>query len=68
MSFAILATCAGGIATNEFLRANVTLDVWVWFFAFVRIELLLGFLTSSMPFFLYQVRQDLEKDGDSESS
>ena len=66
-SFAIIATCVGGAAINEYLRANVTLDAWIWFFAFFRIELILGFLVSSIPFLYYMVRHIPRTDGDSES-
>ncbi len=67
-SFAVIATCVGGAAINEYLRMNVTLDAWVWFFAFFRTELILGFLVSSIPFFYYMVQHVWRTDGYGESS
>jgi len=64
LSFAILATFVGATVANEVLRVNVTLDTWVWFFAFVRIELLFGFLTGALPFIFYQVTRDRAEEED----
>jgi intracellular septation protein A len=56
LSLAFVATCIGGVAVNEYLRASVSLTAWVWFFAFVRIELVFGFLTALIPFLSHQWR------------
>ncbi len=48
---------------NEYLRATLTLDAWMWFFAFARIELFLGFVTSAIPFLVYQTKTiGMDKD------
>ena len=65
-TFAILTVAAGGIATNEYLRTHVTLDAWMWFFAFGRIEFAFGLLFASIPYLYYSVRQQLRSDGDTE--
>ena len=49
---------------NEYLRATLTLDAWMWFFAFARIELILGFLASSIPFLVYQSKTAGEVDAE----
>jgi intracellular septation protein A len=67
LSFAIIAPCVGGAAINEYLRMNVALDTWVWFFAFFRIELILGFLVSSIPLLYYMVQHVWRTDDDSDS-
>jgi len=67
LSFAIIATCVGAVAMNEYLRTNLTLDAWVWFFAFFRIELILGFLVTSIPLIYYMVQHIPRTDGDSDS-
>jgi intracellular septation protein A len=66
-SFSIIATSIGAAALNEYLRTNITLDAWIWFFAFFRVELVLGFLTTSIPLIFYMVRRDLTTERDSES-
>ncbi len=68
-SFAIIAPCIVGTAMNECLRTSLTLDVWVWFFAFVRIELVFGILVSSMPlvFYTYIEQHDPAIDNDTDS-
>jgi intracellular septation protein A len=65
-SFAIIASCIGGAALNEYLRTNITLDAWIWFFAFVRIELFLGFSTAMIPFSIYMARNIQSPVGESE--
>lgn len=67
-SYALIVTCIGGAAMNEYLRAQITLDAWIWYFAFVRIELALGFMVTAIPFMIYSVRkEEAETDNDSES-
>ena len=62
LSFGVVATCLGGVALNEYLRANVSLDAWVWYFAFFRIELVFGFLAALVPFFTYSVRRLMREE------
>ncbi len=64
--FAIVSTCIGGAALNEYLRAALTLDAWMWFFAFARIELFLGFVASSIPLLVYKSKR-IGKDVDDEN-
>jgi hypothetical protein len=66
-AFAVIATCAGGTAMNEYLRGTLTLDAWVWFFAFFRIELVFGFLVASIPLICHMARHLRRSDGDTES-
>ena len=66
-SFAIIATCIGGAAMNEYLRRTLTLDAWVWFFAFFRIEFVLGFLVTSIPLLYYMVKHISETESDTDS-
>ena len=49
LSFALVITCLGGISLNEYLRGNFCLDTWVWFFAFFRMELVLGMVAILLP-------------------
>ena len=62
LSAAIVTTCMGGIALNEYLRATASLDTWIWYFAFFRIELVFGFLASAIPFISYQVAHGLKEE------
>ncbi len=63
LSGAILVTCIAAAAVNEYLRAHISLDAWVWVFAFVRIELLLGFLLTSTPFMFHQIGKLTNQNG-----
>lgn len=65
--FAFTATCIGGAVLNEYLRTNLPLDQWVWFFAFFRIELVLGVTVTSIPLLLYMIHQIPRTDGDTPS-
>ena len=66
MSVAIIATSTGAVVTNEYLRSNLTLDDWMWFFAFFRIELIFGFLVTSVPLLFYTVQRSPRTDNDVE--
>ena len=52
---------------NEYLRRTLTLDAWVWFFAFFRIEFVLGFLVTSIPLLYYMVKHISETESDTDS-
>lgn len=67
LAFAFIATCIGGVAMNEYLRANVALDTWVWFFAFLRIELMLGFSVTLIPVVFYMARNTPREDDESDT-
>lgn len=45
----ILLTLALGIAFNEYLRAQGELATWVWYYSYLRLELLLGAFLSQIP-------------------
>lgn len=49
LTSAFVVTCIIGALVNEYLRANASLDYWVWYFAYFRLELLLGFVVTIMP-------------------
>ena len=38
-----------GIAMNEYLRSVGNLNVWVWYFAYLRLELFVGFMATIIP-------------------
>lgn len=71
-TFAFVVTFIGAIVFYEYLRATVTLDVWVWFFAFLRLELMLGMMTAMFPVITYMERHDTDTeagtDADTSSS
>lgn len=48
-TFAVVVTCTIGVSVNEYLRANASLDYWVWYFAYFRLELLLGLVVTTLP-------------------
>lgn len=56
--------CALGIAGNEYIRASLSLDIWVWFFAFLPIELAFAFLVTFIPLPLFML-DEIEKMGKS---
>lgn len=64
--FALVATCLGGAALNEYLRTTISLDSWIWYFAFVRIELLFGFLATTIPGLFYLMRLEFKNDDESD--
>lgn len=45
----VVVACVIGALINEYLRTNVSLDHWVWYFAYFRLELLLGFAATAAP-------------------
>ncbi len=67
ISLAIFATCIGGAALNEYLRANLTLGTWIWFFAFARIELIFASVVLAIPFALHDVRRGKDEINVAES-
>ena len=42
ISIAGIGALLAAAAWNEYLRTHFTIDTWVWFFAYFRIELLVG--------------------------
>ena len=60
-TFAIVVTCVCGAIFYDYLRTCCSLDSWMWFFAFARLELLLGLLTAAMPMIFYQVFGQVEE-------
>jgi intracellular septation protein A len=64
MTCAIIATCVGWAAMSEYLRTVLSLDEWIWYFAFVRIELIFGLLITLIPSAIYFSRDQLSNDND----
>lgn len=64
--FALIVTCLGGAAWNEYLRTTITLDSWIWCFAFVRIEFLFGFVATVIPAAIYRFRNELANEDGSD--
>ncbi len=64
MTCAIIATCVGSAAMSEYLRAVLSLDDWIWYFAFVRIELVFGILITAIPSGIYFMRDKRSNDND----
>ena len=42
ITLAVCLVCAAGMWANEYLRAYATLDGWIWYYSYFRLELLLG--------------------------
>ena len=53
LSIALIGLCLGGALLNEVLRAALTLDSWMWVFAFARIELIFAVLIALVPMVTY---------------
>jgi intracellular septation protein A len=59
LSYALITTCVGAAALNEYLRVVLPLDTWIWYFAFVRIELVFGLIATLIPYvFLFSWKNE----------
>ena len=70
LGFVGVAALLGAAAWNEYMRTHFTLDTWVWFIAFVRVEVLVGLIGSMLSaalIYIYSVSDDDPNDGPNNS-
>ncbi len=54
---ALILVLVVGVIVNENLRSDSGLTLWVWYFAYLRIELMLGYLIAAAPALVLQMRR-----------
>ena len=57
----VSAFVIGGIA-NEYIRSEYSLDFWIWYFAYFRLELIFGMLALSLPGMIVSVSHQMKKE------
>jgi len=63
LSYAVITTCVGAAVLNEYLRTVLPLDTWIWYFAFVRIELAFGLIATLIPYIIFFSWKNESTDG-----
>ncbi|MEM7428243.1 MAG: hypothetical protein AAF441_19300 [Pseudomonadota bacterium] len=62
----VVVLSIGGAVLSEYVRTNASLTAWVWYFAFLRMELMVGLFAAFLPTLVQYFRRTVLEDAQRE--